>query len=782
MNAHRKNKMTLLKASPWKPSLILLLTLTAGVSTLLLITQPAFSQSVLDRYIQLQQNGSMAFSQGQLSQAVAAYEEALPIAPTQSLAAAHNNLAAAYLRRGKYFSNKEHNEAAALSDFRNAVFLLGEGWPEGIAKQGLHYDNTTIALQELKSAYDRLKIPNTGTEHLKLAKAFRADGQFRQAIVEYSQAASIDPSQVEALTGLGNLWQVLNRTQLALLAYKRAADMAGNQGGADTLWLNLATAYQKNNQLNEAVDALNHATDINPKNTTALLLLEHVWRDELQHNPNNVSAHANLARVFQNQQRYDLALQAYQNAERLAYNTPSMGLDVKKELRLNLASYYKETKNYNAAEQAYRSVLEIEPANPDALEGLASLFKEAQQPQKSIALYDAMLSKATPTQAPALHAQLLALIRELPGGNVNVEQALDAYGKRYARVGYVQASIGEVYHQAKRYAKAVSFYQAAVALEPKEATTWANLGIALHEMQNDEEALQALKRAQALAPNNTTVRQLADSLQSEEAFKQNEQGLSLLRNATSAREKEQALASLRQAAQSDPNSVAFGLGYVYGLQQMQRYGEALTEANRLASLEPNNPEIFYYRGTVFQQQNQAEKAVADFKKAIALKGNYPEAKEALTVVEEQQNQAALQQAIAAYQAKQPAKALSLFDLSLQKNPNNALAYYYKGLSLSDLKRLPEAAFQYEKAVALDATFQDAYYALALAYDELKNTAKAKITYEAYLKQTSTYIAGSKMSQPEAIKAKTQDLQPYVAYAAARLQQLQTDNNKTVPLP
>ena len=54
------------------------------------------------------------------------------------------------------------------------------------------------------------------------------------------------------------------------------------------------------------------------------------------------------------------------------------------------------------------------------------------------------------------------------------------------------------------------------------------------------------------------------------------------------------------------------------------------------------------------------------------------------------------------------KALTAREQALRLDPNNALAYAYKGRTLTNLKRYEEALAAYDQALRLDPNLADAY--------------------------------------------------------------------------
>lgn len=710
---------------------VLTLGLIAGVGIAAISAKPAFAQDLLERYVELQSAASQAFQQGELSKAIEAYEQALAIAPNQVKAAARNNLAVTYIRRANYYSHVNKNNELALPDYRTALYLLDYGWPPVLKKETLHLDNAAIAKKNVDFVYRRMNLVVNGkAPHLQMASDLRQKGELRQAVVEYELALEETPDAQEALKGLGVLYNVLNEPELSVHAYERALAVLKQQSKPapyDELLVGMANSLKRMNEPTRAAEALNQALEQNPANPTALTLLEQLWRDELRKNQDNPLAHANLARVFQYQKRYPLALSAYQNTERLLQRTPTTSLDLKKQVRFNMATLFQEMNNLPMAEQAYQSILAVEPNDKEALTGLAQVYTNQKQPQKALDVFYKVLD-ANPANAMAVHAELLKAIQTLPS-DAQVEAELERYANRYSNMAFVQASVGETYHQAKRYQNAVQRYQKAVALSPQDAGTWANLGLALQELGDAEKSRQALQKALALEPNNSVVKERLEGAEEQDAYAAYERGVALLEaDANSA----EGLSLLKKAVSLEPENENYQLVLAVSLQQQNKLNEAVAAYTKIIAANPQNAKAFLYRGSAYDELKQSDKAEADYKQALRLEPQNNEAQQALAAMQANKSALALEAVAEAYEANQYQKVLTLSKPLLALPTPEPMALYYQGLAYNGLNRHQDAISSLKSALAARPDLINAHYALGVAYDATQQKPLAKQAYQAFV--------------------------------------------------
>jgi tetratricopeptide (TPR) repeat protein len=687
-------------------------------------------------YAQFTDQAMQAYRKGDSTRAIDLMLKAYQLAPTS--APVINNLSAAYIQRGVYFQNTKKDAAKAVSDYRKALFYLVYDWPAEVKKTETNEANVKILKENLSGVYQTLKVPASDWKwHLKAAGDLRRTGNLTEALVEYATVTSQNPRHTESWMAQGDIYTVRQKPDKALTAYQKAADSTSSP--SDVLLVKLGTALFQSGNSPKAVEAYNKALAVNPKNQDALLALEQIWKKEIVLNPRNMSAHVNLGAVYQQLERLDEAYAQYQVADRLAPNNPVV--------KLNLGSLLQAKGNWQQAAMMYDSVLQQNPGNVQALLYKADVMKSQGHPQEAEQLLQRALQNSADKKQ--ILDQLIA-IHKAQGNAEKIKADWALYTSTFPTDAAVQYQAGLALHEQRDYEGAIQYYQNAIQLDPALAEAYANMGTAYHAVNQDDVAISHLKKAIALKPDMAEVKTLIADIQQKEGSK-------LLVEAAKAHEQgqyEEAIRGYEQVLKQDPRNADVYARYGLALQALKRYEQAKVAYDKALALDANNAHYYYYKATVFDELNQLAQAKPLYEKAVALDPDLAEAKNALADLTTAGVDEQLSQALTAYNQKNYVKALQLVDSVIKLDPNNATAYYYRGLTYDAQKKPELARAAYEKSIALDGQLSDALYALAVLLDTQGKKLEAKKNYQQFL--------GLMKDQPE---------DDFVKYAKSRAQAL-----------
>ena len=305
-------------------------------------------------------------------------------------------------------------------------------------------------------------------EALAIASQHHQAGRLADAERVYRQVLAIDPTQPDALHGLGVIACQLGRFDVAIDLIGRAI---GSNGSVAAFHSNLSKAFLDQGRLDDAVAACCRALDLDPTCAqahynlgTALKGLARLadavacYRRAIELSPEFAEAHNDLGIVLKDLTKPDEAVVSYRRAIELR---PGFA-----EAHNNLGNTLANQGKLDEAVACYRRAVELSPEFTEAHNNLGNALSDQGKLDKAIACYRRAI-------------ELRPVLTE-------------AYN-----------NLGNALRQQGKFTEAVAYYRRSLALGhdgPFAAQTHVNLGIALSDQGNFDEAVAGYRRALQLEP------------------------------------------------------------------------------------------------------------------------------------------------------------------------------------------------------------------------------------------------------------------------------------------
>ena len=298
----------------------------------------------------------------------------------------------------------------------------------------------------------------------------------------------------------------------------------------------------------------------------------------------------------------------------------------------------------------------------------------------------------------------------------------------------------------KRYEEALSAYEQALILDPKDADAWYYKGNVLAVLNRYDDALAAFEHALTLDPKYANLANawgnkgnvLANLKRHEEALAALDQALALDPKYAAAwgnkgnvlgnlKRYEEALAALEQALALDPKDADIWNNKGIILSHLERYEEAAEAYDHVVKLKPTNVMARHNRAMSHlaalaseaeirdAERLAKEQAIITAKNAV---GQNPESAEAWCNFGEALNQ-----------LKQYARANEAFDHAIALDPQWASAWANQGAALLGLDKCEDAVGAYDHALAIDAENADTWANKAVALFRLMRYEEAASSYD-----------------------------------------------------
>jgi tetratricopeptide (TPR) repeat protein len=307
------------------------------------------------------------------------------------------------------------------------------------AELALQHGDKALALDYAQRAAKA--TPNDPQLWFLLGYAARLNAKYQESVDAYSRGLRLTPSALDGLSGLGQTYSQMGRTEDAERLLKQV--VASDSRRRDDAML-LGDLYIRSADYAEALDWLGRAERSQPSARSELL----------------------MALSYQHLNQMDLASRYLEMAKERDPNNP--------DVQRSMAGYYREAGNYPDAIAALQS---IRMPKPDVLAELAYTYQLNGKLNESAGLY----AKAANAAPKDMGLQLAAAQAEVANGSVELANPFlkraAGLDPNYYRLHAIRGEIASVQEREK---DAVLEYSAAVANLPEEPAEGPLYGIQLH--------------------------------------------------------------------------------------------------------------------------------------------------------------------------------------------------------------------------------------------------------------------------------------------------------------
>lgn len=333
-------------------------------------------------------------------------------------------------------------------------------------------------------------------------------GQLDEAEQCYRQILRSEPNDAEALHLLGVLAQQRGNYQEAVRLIQSAIQY--NPAVSD-YHVNLGNTYQLQGSISEAIDSYRHALKMNAsdrevRHSLACMLMERgdladaeaQFQQLLESRPVFAETYYNMGNLQSRRGNLQGAVDYYRRAIALKANCF--------EFHFNLAGTLFALHQYLEAAQSYRQALQIKPKDADALYSLGVALQEHGDLEAAAEAYQDALQQ-NPNHASAL-SNLSAVLME-DGKLERASKLLQISVKERPDSPEAHCNLGNMYRMVGDSANAIECFQNALRQDPNHASALSQLGATLPDEGNIlmetgqlAKALSFLQRSIAVEPDS----------------------------------------------------------------------------------------------------------------------------------------------------------------------------------------------------------------------------------------------------------------------------------------
>jgi tetratricopeptide (TPR) repeat protein len=573
-------------------------------------------------------------NRGQREEALGAIRKAIELDP--------KNLDAVLILAEHYRLQKSWPEAEA--QYRHAIEIAPKTYNirAGLAQSYLQQNRPDLAERVFVEA--KAALPDDSEAYNSLGNYYRLRGDKAKALAEF--AALYKEHEKDPRTRTNYLDALLANDRYQAASAILDPVLKANAQDADALLIRGRIELHQQRP-RDAMQSFQEALKRAPDNAQAHFFLaaalsrigdqsraESEWKEAARLDPNNLSAQESLATIAINKKDSGMLMQVAANLLRIAPDMPdgytyraiakagqkqfpAAEADLRKAIEIapnNAYSYFQlgvvkaQEKDYAAAEKNYEEALQRDPAQMDALRGLAEVYAVRKTPGKIIARVDAQIARS-PFSAALYQFKGAVLIQahDAKGAAASLEKAVALGGPTKMdatlQLAQVQTSLGNL-------DQAAANYDAAAQLDPQDRRPYVLRG-GLEELRgNWDLARQFYEKALRLGNDAVAANNLA--------FLLLEHGGSL--------DTAISLAQTARQLMPDAPSTADTLAWAYYKKGLYRMAADLLEeaVRKDASKAPYQ----YHLGLAYCKLGDKAKGRTHLQRALQLDPKYPLAEEA----------------------------------------------------------------------------------------------------------------------------------------------------------
>lgn len=406
--------------------------------------------------------------------------------------------------------------------------LLSGLVPMSVALANTPDDEGGRAQQVIATALER--DPENADLRYQAALALQRLGDMNAAMEELRATIALDPSHVDARLRLAELYEMQERHDDAIDQYRTVLNISdpGSDLHADAsrrLRYAIATRHARRGEVGIALEMFEDLARDFPDNvlivySAAVANLLSNRLDEARSafervialDPAYSNAYLNLATVDESQGRIE---QAVANLRRVIELGPDAVPAVRAQIRLDIieGNLLSQEGNYQDAISAYERVLEFEPGNRVALNGLVAIYQQLEDMDAERRVYVRIVRFYPDDDRSRMRLAQLHILSDDLGPAVDELEALIARGQQgpyfeQARTVLARLMMTEPGRELERerIVSRIDALQDRLRADPDDAQAWKDLGIILLRQNARDEAAAAFEEVLRLEPGDRQTR------------------------------------------------------------------------------------------------------------------------------------------------------------------------------------------------------------------------------------------------------------------------------------
>ncbi len=691
-------------------------------------------EQINKRYNMYYNNAVLYLNNNQYTKAIVEFKKVLRYQPYDITV--RQALSSAYLKRANDYINQKEEYQKAIVDLKSALFYL-KYWDEKTNTPELN--SMKASASTAFAQLDKRHNPNKSSEQrFNDANILRAQGELPAAGYDYMVLSNIPKYKQKSLENAGDIYKSLNNNLEAISLYRDAIKMDPKNA---KLHFKYATILDEAKNHQAAADEYNLALKYGEKNPELLDILENLWTSRVMQNNTDAQAYINLGTIYQYKSDFKSARECYQKALALSPQD--------RVALLNLASLYVGEKKYKEAIVQYDSLLAKYPNNAEIIKYKALAYEQMGDYKNAIAQYKAALA-INPSDLSSKEA-----IDNIVSQKFSPDEKLNymlVQANNNPKNSTMQYSYAYAQHELKNYDEALSYYKKTVEANPKKVEAYINMILIYNLKEDSQNALKVANLGLGNNPNNKDLTTHKDNILKT-------QSANIYNVATELYEKKEYEKALVEYKKVPMQTQEVILAMASCNFELKNYKEAIKYYNKNLAKSPKNTDTLYSVALCYNELGDTDNAVLYFDKILAINPDDETIKNYKENVLQTRLATMLQEGVELYNAQNLDGALTVFQNTLMKYPNNPNAMHYKAMILTQKGNIDGADYLYRLIIQQSPDFDMAYYSYGLMLDNKEKYEKAISYYDKFIEKKE--LEKSKDEYYDFAKSRTKELKEYL---------------------
>ena len=398
--------------------------------------------------------------------------------------------------QGSFFEEDYNSHVERFEEMlkKNESYFFDVDVFEYLAEHYLEDGNLKLALKALEVGITQ--HPSSAIIIIRKAQLHASTGRIRSGHELLNHAESLDPKNDEIYLTRASLYSQEHKHEEAIKNYLTAIELCDG-AAIDDLYLDLAFEYENLEKYDLAIQALENALQINPDNEGSLYEIGYCYEQS-----DRIEDCINFCVEFLNDHPYSFTAwyimgNSYSHLGKFeqaitSYDYCTVIKEGFSSAYFNLANCHIQLEQYDLAIELYEKTLKHESPQAITHMYMAECFEKIDDDEKALLHYNKAINLDHELGDALLGKAIVKDKMGMTSESVTILKKAIELEEKNPEYWYV---LGEAYEKLDQYSEAKECYELVVWLEPDNIDAWLDLSNLITELESTKNATEIIKKA-----------------------------------------------------------------------------------------------------------------------------------------------------------------------------------------------------------------------------------------------------------------------------------------------